>query len=209
MSRLVTAPDPNAFTLPNVLSGLRLLSAPILLLLAVAGQPEAFLGLLAAGFLTDAVDGVLARSRGQTSRLGARLDSAADVAVYTATAIALWLLWPELVRSEWLAVAAVVISVALPAVAGLLRFGRLTSYHTRLVKVAVAATAIGLFLMLLGLSVWPFRLAALLAVLAALEEVAITLVLREERSDVASLWQVLGQQRSASAGGEQTHRGKQ
>lgn len=202
----MTSPVSESLTLPNLLSGFRLLSAPLLLLLAVAEQRDPFLWLLAVAFLTDAVDGMLARSRGQTSRLGARLDSAADVAVYAATAVALWLLWPELVRSEWIAVAAVVASFVLPTIAGLLRFGRLTSYHPRLVKVAVAATAIGLFVMLLGLSVWPFRLAALVAVLAALEEVAITLVLREEHSDVASLWHALRQRRAAPA--EQAPRGK-
>jgi len=194
----MTSPVSASLTLPNLLSGFRLLSAPVLLLLAVVGQRDAFIWLLAVAFLTDAVDGVLARYSGQTSRLGARLDSLADVAVYMATAISLLLLWPALVRSEWLAIAAVVISVVLPALAGLLRFGRLTSYHTLLVKVAVVATAFSLFVMLLGISVWPFRVAAMLAVLGALEEVAITAVLREERSDVLSLWHVLRQQRGAS-----------
>jgi len=183
------------WTLPNLLSALRLGSAPLLLLLAVSGQREAFIWLLALAFLTDAVDGILARAMGQTSRLGAQLDSWADVAIYTVTAIALWLLWPALVRTEWIAVAAVVASFVLPALAGLLRFGCFTSYHTLLVKVAVAATVAGLLMMLLDISVWPFRLAALLAVLAALEELAITLVLPEERSDVISLWHVLRQQR--------------
>lgn len=187
----------NYWTLPNLLSGLRLGSAPLLLLLAVAGQHQAFLWLLALAFLTDAVDGILARSMGQTSRLGAQLDSWADVATYAVTAIALLLLWPTLVRDEWPAIAGVVLSFTLPALAGLLRFRRFTSYHTLLVKTAVIATVIGLFVMLLGISVWPFRLAAVLAVLAALEELAITAVLREERSDVVSIWHVLRQQRKA------------
>jgi hypothetical protein len=59
--------------------------------------------------------------------------------------ISLFLLWPALVRTEWLAIAAVVASFTAPALAGLLRFGRFTSYHTLLVKVAVGATALGLF----------------------------------------------------------------
>jgi CDP-diacylglycerol--glycerol-3-phosphate 3-phosphatidyltransferase len=101
------------------------------------------------------------------------------------------LLWPELVRREGLAFGAVVASFVVPALVGLVRFRRFTSYHTRLVKLAVAATAAGLFLLLLDLAAWPFRLAALLAVLAALEEVAITLVLAEERSNVGSLLEVL------------------
>jgi hypothetical protein len=41
------------------------------------------------------------------------------------------------------------------------------------------------------LAAWPFRVAAVLATLAALEEIAITLVLDEERSNVGSLLLVL------------------
>ncbi len=186
------------WTLPNILSVFRLGSAPLLLLLAMSGQREAFIGLLALAFLTDAVDGILARSMGQTSRLGAQLDSWADVAIYAVTAVSLLLSWPELVRSEWLALSGVVLSFTLPALAGLLRFRSFTSYHTLLVKIAVIATTIGLFAMLLGISVWPFRLAAMLAVLAALEELAITAVLSKERSDVVSLLHVLRQQSRTS-----------
>lgn len=183
--------DLHRWRLPNLLSASRLVAAPVLLLLALQGHREAFLWLLAVAFFTDAIDGTLARLTGQASRFGAMLDSWADVAVYAAVAVSMLLLWPELVRREGLAFGAVVASFVVPALVGLVRFRRFTSYHTRLVKLAVAATAAGLFLLLLDLAAWPFRIAAVLAVLAALEEVAITLVLAEERSNVGSLLEVL------------------
>jgi CDP-diacylglycerol--glycerol-3-phosphate 3-phosphatidyltransferase len=189
--------DHERWTLPNLLSAMRLGMVPVLLLLALAGQPEAFLWVLGAAFLTDAVDGTLARMTGQVSRFGAKLDSWADVSIYATVAVSMALLWPQLLASEAIAIGAFVLSFLLPAAVGLVRFGRFTSYHTRLVKVAVGASAIGLYLMLLGISVWPFRIAAVLAVLAALEEVAISLVLREERSDVSGLWAVLRERREA------------
>lgn len=183
------------WNLPNLLSAFRLGAAPGLLGLALAGQRGAFLVLLAASFATDAIDGVLARRTGQVSRFGAMLDSWADVTVYGTVAVSVALLWPGLVRTEAPAVAAVVASFTVPALVGLARFRRFTSYHTRLVKVAVAATAVGLYLLLLGVSPWPFRLAAGLAVLAGLEEVAISLVLDRERSDVGGLRDVLALRR--------------
>ncbi len=179
------------WNLPNLLSAVRLAMAPILLGLAFAGQREAFLWLLAIAFLSDAADGIIARLTGQVSRLGATLDSCADTAIYLTVAAAIMLMWPELLRSEGVAIGAVVASVLLPALVGLLRFGHFTSYHTRLVKFAAVATALGLFLMLLGVSTWPFRIGAMLAVLAGLEEIAISLLLREERSDVSGLWTLL------------------
>jgi len=183
--------DLHRWRLPNLLSASRLVAAPVLLLLALQGHREAFLWLLAVAFFTDAIDGTLARLTGQASRFGAMLDSWADVAVYAAVAVSMLLLWPELVRREGLAFGAVVASFVVPALVGLVRFRRFTSYHTRLVKLAVAATAAGLFLLLLDLAAWPFRIAAVLAVLAALEEVVITLLLAEERSNVSSLLEVL------------------
>ncbi|MGD8275274.1 MAG: CDP-alcohol phosphatidyltransferase family protein [Thiohalocapsa sp.] len=183
--------DLHRWQLPNLLSAFRLVAAPVLLLLALQGHREAFLWLLAVAFFTDAIDGTLARLTGQASRFGAMLDSWADVAVYAAVAVSMLLLWPGLVREEGIAFGAVVASFVVPALVGLLRFRRFTSYHTRLVKVAVAASAVGLFLLLLDLAAWPFRVAAVLATLAALEEIAITLVLDEERSNVGSLLHVL------------------
>jgi CDP-diacylglycerol--glycerol-3-phosphate 3-phosphatidyltransferase len=84
-----------------------------------------------------------------------------------------------------------------PALVGLVRFGRFTSYHTILTKLAVGVTAVGFFVMVFDLSPWPFRIAAVFAALAALEEIAITAVLQDERSNVGSLGRVLREQRRA------------
>lgn len=192
--------DYDRWTIPNLLSAFRLGMVPVLLLLALSGQREAFLWVLAVAFLTDAVDGTIARLTGQVTRFGAVLDSWADVSIYATVAVALALLWPELLRSEAVAIGAMVASFVLPALVGLVRFRRFTSYHTHLVKVAVGASAVGLYLMLLGISVWPFRIAAVLVALAALEEIAISLVLKEERSDVSGLWEVLRERRLAARG---------
>jgi cardiolipin synthase len=188
------------WTLPNLLSAFRLGAAPVLLLLALQDYRQGFLWLLALAFFTDAIDGTIARLTGQVTRFGAMLDSWADVTIYAVVAISLPLLWPEVVRAEWLPLAAIILSFTLPALAGLIRFRRFTSFHTWLAKAAVVASVAGLFLLLLDLAHWPFRVAAVLAVLAALEEIAICLVLREERSDVGGLIQVLRAQRGPAPG---------
>ena len=48
-----------------------------------------------------------------------------------------------------------------------------------------------LYVLFLGGPVWPFRLAAVICILAALEEVALTLLLSEPESNVRSVWDVL------------------
>jgi CDP-diacylglycerol--glycerol-3-phosphate 3-phosphatidyltransferase len=74
------------WTLPNVLTGLRLLAVPFLgATMVVAGDTAegrwAALALFLAASLTDLVDGWLARRRGQCTDLGALVDPIADKAL--------------------------------------------------------------------------------------------------------------------------------
>ena len=75
--------SPQARNLPNALTGLRVLLAPVLALVlvvdggSVRGRVLALLVFVVAG-LTDVVDGRLARSRGLCTDLGAFLDPIAD-----------------------------------------------------------------------------------------------------------------------------------
>jgi cardiolipin synthase len=64
--------------LPNLLSGLRLLAAPVAAWLLLNGHDSASLAIFAAAGLSDLLDGYVARHWGFTSRFGAWLDPAAD-----------------------------------------------------------------------------------------------------------------------------------
>ena len=77
------------WTLPNALSVLRLLGVPLFLWLLLGPQADgwAVVVLMVSG-ATDWADGKLARSLGQSSRLGALLDPAADRLYIVATLIA-------------------------------------------------------------------------------------------------------------------------
>jgi CDP-diacylglycerol--glycerol-3-phosphate 3-phosphatidyltransferase len=81
-------PD-RVWTLPNALSVLRLLGVPLFLWLLLGPQADgwAVVVLMVSG-ATDWADGKLARSLGQSSRLGALLDPAADRLYIVATLIA-------------------------------------------------------------------------------------------------------------------------
>jgi cardiolipin synthase len=68
----------SALTLPNLLSGSRLVLAPIFLALYVQGETVRALAAFAAAAATDLLDGLVARALDQRSRLGAFLDPIAD-----------------------------------------------------------------------------------------------------------------------------------
>ncbi|PKM12560.1 MAG: CDP-alcohol phosphatidyltransferase [Gammaproteobacteria bacterium HGW-Gammaproteobacteria-3] len=178
-------------TLPNALTGFRFVASPGLLWLAWQGYRLAFMSLLALAFLTDLLDGFVARRTGQVSSFGAALDSWADVITYLTIAICCWWLWPDIVERELLYVGLIVGSCLLPAGAGLLKFGRFTSYHTWTVKLAAAAMGLTLYVLFLGGPAQPFRIAAVLCLLSAVEEVAITWLLSKPECNVPSFWHAL------------------
>jgi len=174
-------------TLPNALSALRLVLAPLMLWLAWSGLHTAFLVTLSVSLLSDLCDGWLARRFDQATQLGTLLDSYGDFATYMTVPVCAWWLWPDLIRREGGYAAAVVAAYVFPIALGYLKYGRLTSYHTygaKLSALAMGATALLLFL---DGPPQPFRIATWILVLAELEEIAITTVLPEWHSNVPSL----------------------
>jgi phosphatidylglycerophosphate synthase len=178
-------------TLPNMLTGFRFVAAPGLLWLAWQNHGIAFMILLAVAFLTDLLDGLAARLTGQVTQFGATLDSWADVITYLTIAISCRWLWPDVVRRELIFVGLIVASCLLPALAGFIKFGRFTSYHTWGVKLAAASMGSTLYVLFLGGPAWPFEVAAVICILAAIEEIALTLILDEPESNVRSAWDVI------------------
>lgn len=173
---------------PNLLSVLRLLSVPVLLGLAWYRLPVAFLVLLLVSIVTDALDGWIARRFDAVTAIGIRLDSIADFSLYVAVPLGGWLLWPDLVVREWPWLALIVVGYVLPGALSLARFHRLSSYHTWSAKLAVAVNALALFILFASGIGWPLHVGAPLALLAGLEQSAITLLAAGPRDDLPTIW---------------------
>ena len=176
---------------PNLVSFVRILLAPFMLFLAINQQPLLFIVILLVSEFTDVLDGYLARKLNQITDMGSHLDSWGDFCIYSVLAVSAWILWPEIVMQEKFYVSVIIISFTLPVLIGVIKFRTITSYHTWSVKIAVAVTVISYILLFTDLSAWPFRLAALVCVYAALEEIAITLMIEHVHVDVRSLRQAL------------------
>jgi len=183
--------NPKIYNWPNLVSLIRVLLAPVLLFLAFTHQPIAFILMLLVSEFTDVLDGFLARYLNQITPLGAKLDSWGDFFVYSTMAVSAWILWPDIAAREWLSISIIIVSFTFPVLIGLLKFGSLTSYHTWSVKLAVAVTVVGYILLFTDILTWPFQLAAFLCLLAAIEEVTITVLLPHPQADIRSLWQAL------------------
>lgn len=195
---LVEGPEPRdplyrdrIITVPNIICITRLLGSLVMLGVAIAGHAHWFVGMFVVLTLSDWIDGRLARWLKQRSDFGAQIDSTADATLYTALLLGcLWLSWGQLqAEMGWIALG--LASYILTSGYGLVKFGRIPSYHTQAAKktqVLVLAAGIAL---VLEWSVWPLRLAAVAVALTNLEAIALTRVLPKWRADVTSLWSVL------------------
>ncbi len=186
----------NIYNLPNAVSLLRLLLAPVLIVLATRQQPAWFIVIVLFSGFTDVLDGFLARTLNQTTKLGSRLDSWGDFFIYSSMAIGAWILWPAMVIQEILSFTLIILSFTLPVLLGLIKFHSLTSYHTWSVKLAVLLTFFSYALLFSEIAAWPFHLATVVCIYAGIEEIAITLLMKHEHVDVRSIWQALNYHRA-------------
>lgn len=70
------------WTIPNILSGYRIVAFPFILYLALTGKEQWFAYLLIFNLVTDILDGWIARTFDMQTEFGARLDSIADIGTY-------------------------------------------------------------------------------------------------------------------------------
>lgn len=174
---------------PNAISIARLAAAPFLLGAVLTRHQTYFQWLLLACLLSDILDGWIARTFNLRSRLGASLDSAADMLVQIIGIGGLWIFQKETVLAHRAALLTVVSLYLAEVLIALLRYGRISSFHTILVR--VAAYAQGVFVISLffwGYAGWIFYGAMGLSILASSEELVILYLLPEWTPDVRGLY---------------------
>ncbi len=194
--------------LPNLLSLVRLALVPVLLLLAWNGQSKLFLLCLVLVLATDVSDGLLARSLHQTTELGAKLDSWADLFSYLSIPLCAWWLRPDVIRQESVLIGSAIFLYLAAVVVGFLKFRHLTSYHTWGAKVSAVLLGVAVLWLFAGGPGWVLRWVMPVIILAELEEIAITAILPKPTTNVPSLWHAVKLQRSEQirgAGAERTH----
>ena len=177
--------------IPNLLSSLRLIIAPFLFLIAWLNRPVLFLEILAVSMFSDAVDGFIARRLNQTTTIGAQLDSWGDFLTYCTVAFSVWWLWPDILRRETLFITLAILFYVLPILAGFIKFRQLTSYHTWAAKALGVIICITFYILFLTGINWPFHCAVILQLFVSIEEIAITVLLKEHRHNIPSFWHIM------------------
>ncbi len=123
---------------PNAISLARLLSVPALLWLAWQGRAELFAALLIVSLASDLLDGWIARRLNAVSRLGALLDSVADISLTLTILLGIWILHPLVYQHDGWIIYSLVSAWFLAHCASVWRYGRLASFHTWLIRIGIA-----------------------------------------------------------------------
>ncbi len=172
--------------IPDILTVLRLLGAVCLII--VEPLSVSFYIVYTASGISDVLDGCIARATGNTSELGAKLDSLADLAFYAVMLIRIFpLLLKLLPKWIWFWVAGILIIRLSSYFVAALKYRRFASLHTYLNK----ATGLAVFLVpyAIGRSFFVFYsiVICIVATAASAEELIIHSRSREYISDQKSI----------------------
>jgi cardiolipin synthase (CMP-forming) len=185
--------DKRIYRFVNGITLYRLLSAPALVVLIFFHRLDLFKWLLLLSFLTDAVDGWLARRFHVSSMLGSRLDSIADDLTIVAAIIGAIVFKLQFLKEEFIWVIILISVYILQLLLALFRYGKISSFHTYGAK--AAAVLQGIFLVLLFLLPGPqyflFYMASVMTIAELIEEIILTLYLPRWQTDVKGLYWVM------------------
>lgn len=177
----------------NAITLYRTVAFPVLMVLIFTNRFDIFKWMLIVSFLTDAVDGFLARKFKANSVLGARLDSIGDDLTILAGIIGLAVAKMDFLKEHWIIFAVPLGLFFIQTILALLRYKKTTSYHTYLAK--AAAIFQGFFMCSMFLFeepvYWLFYTTAAITILELIEEIFIVFALPEWKTNVHGLYWVL------------------
>lgn len=182
-----------SFYIINAITAYRLAASLLLLFFVCSDRQQLFGWLLAISFFTDLIDGFLARKYKVTSILGARLDSVADDLTFLMAAIGIFVWKRDFLQAHYLALGLLLGLYLFQTSLALLRYRKISSFHTYGAK--CAAILQGSFLILLFFLQEPVRtlfyMAAAATALDLIEEIVIVLLLPQWQSDVKGIYWIL------------------
>jgi phosphatidylglycerophosphate synthase len=179
-----------AVKLVNLVTLYRIITFPLLIVLVFTEQKEAFKWLLGVSFFTDAIDGQLARRFNAQSILGARLDSIGDDLTVAAGAFGLAYFRWEFFREQLPILVSVFVIFLVQTIYALVKYGKPTTFHTYLAK--LAAVLQGLFLLSAvffdSIIYWLYYSAIIVTSIQLLEEIFMVYLIPKWKNDVKGIY---------------------
>lgn len=176
-------------TIPNLLTALRLLLLPVLWGLALLKWPVPLAIGMIISFLTDTLDGFVARRFNVISAFGSKFDSLADNLLIPSTVIWLVILRPEVLTDHPILCAVAVATYGSSLLVGWIKFRRFANLHLYSKKTAgVLSYAFIVHALLAGrYNAWLFYIAISLFILASVEGLILQLTHAQVDEHMGSL----------------------
>lgn len=179
-------------TIPNMLSLYRLFSFPFIMIFIFLGHEGLFSFFICFNLATDILDGWIARKFNQMTEIGAKIDGTADSGTFILALTGLFIFKWDYIRpySVWLFVYIAVFFFS--RLIGLLRHGILSGYHTYIARrLAYVQGSFFVVLFCIGFFKWFYYLTIISGIIVFTETTLITMLLKEPRSSVRSIYWLL------------------
>jgi CDP-diacylglycerol--glycerol-3-phosphate 3-phosphatidyltransferase len=182
----------NILNVPNAISFYRVITFPLILVLALLGKEQWFVILLSINLVSDILDGFIARTFKLTTRFGAALDNLGDMGTYILALYGVFAFrWEAIQPHAWLLYLILAIFV-LSYLVAFVRFGKIPGLH--LYGAVIAGYIQGAFFFVLfvwDFYLWFYYLALGWGVLAYIDKILVLLTTDNIRSGLKGFYWVM------------------
>ncbi|MFN8286688.1 MAG: CDP-alcohol phosphatidyltransferase family protein [Chitinophagales bacterium] len=180
------------FNSADWIASVRLFVIPVILTTTLLHWQLATAIIVFIALLTDVVDGQVARRFHMQSKFGAKLDSIGDASLFIASFCCLLLFFPQFFKAHWWQTALLMGLYLFQIVYPLIRFKRLTAYHTYAAKLSAVTEGLFITVCLFYQPIeWLFYLTWAVGLIEQIDELSLLFVLPQPKEDVKGIYWVL------------------
>lgn len=177
------------FNIADWFSFYRIVAAPFLLALIWLDHRTVFTWLLLMSFVTDAIDGFLARKLKISSPRGSQLDSLGDQITFVIGLIGVYVFENDFINNNWLLISIVLVPYFIQMIYAFLKYGKATAFHTYLAKLSAILQSVFILWALFFEPVYGlFYVLIVTSLLETLEEITLLYMYDEWAPDVKGIY---------------------
>ena len=179
----------NKYNIADWVSFYRIAAAPFLFLLLLLDDRKLFAIFLLISYLSDALDGYLARRLNISTAHGSQLDSVGDQVTFIVGFIGIVVFEFQFIEENYILILVIFILNITQQTIAFRKYGKVTAFHTYLAKIAAIIQSIFVVWLLLSAPVmWLFYLLIVIAIIEAIEEITLIFMYKNWVSGVKGIY---------------------
>lgn len=184
------------FNIADWFSFYRVAAAPLLITLLFLDEQLWFAWFLLVSYLTDAIDGYLARKLKITSPRGSQLDSFGDQITLIIGVVGLYVFETEFIKTNLVLILIAFIPYFIQMILAYLKYGKATAFHTYLAKFSAVVQSTFILWSLFFEPEYPlFYFMIAVGILETIEEITLIFMYKFWASDIKGIYWALRDKR--------------